>query len=187
MYEATTALTPSLGPSHLAPPEKTVADGIVYPLDPRYVPLRRRVAWIGVVTRGLLVGGAMYGIINAAIVPVPYTGWVYAVGALMIVAMAVWSQWWPGVSYRYAAYRVDAQGLEIRRGVLWRSVTTLPRSRVQHTDVSQGPFERQFGLGTLSVHTAGTAHARVALRGLEYQRALRIREHLLPRDEHDVI
>jgi membrane protein YdbS with pleckstrin-like domain len=56
---------------------------------------------------------------------------------------------------------VDARGLEIRRGVFWRSVVNVPRSRVQHTDVSQGPLERSYGLGTLIVYTAGTDHAQV--------------------------
>ncbi len=126
-------------------------------------------------------------LVHSQQMPVRSTPWIYGTAGLVVLGLALFAQWWPGVAYRYASYRVDAQGLEIRRGVLWRSVTTLPRSRVQHTDVSQGPFDRHFGLGTLRVHTAGTAHARVSVRGLEYQRALRIREHLLPREGHDVV
>lgn len=56
----------------------------------------------------------------------------------------------------------------------------MPRSRVQHTDVSQDPIERGFGLGTLVIYTAGTDHARVDLSGLEQATALRIRDYLLP-------
>ena len=63
---------------------------------------------------------------------------------------------WPAISYRFASYRLDASGFEIRRGVYWRTITNVPRSRVQHTDVSQGPLERRFGLGTLVIYTAGT-------------------------------
>ena len=44
----------------------------------------------------------------------------------------------------------------------------VPRSRVQHTDVSQGPVERRFGLGTLVIYTAGTDYARVDLAGLDH-------------------
>ena len=68
----------------------------------------------------------------------------------------------------------------------WRTVVTVPRSRVQHTDVSQGPLERRFGLGTLVVYTAGTDHARVSLGGLAHAHALRIREQLLPRGDDAV-
>ena len=83
--------------------------------------------------------------------------------------------------------QVDAQGIEIRRGVFWRTIISIPRSRVQHTDVSQGPLERTHELGTLVVYTAGTDHARVDLSGLAHARALRIREHLLPKGEADAI
>jgi membrane protein YdbS with pleckstrin-like domain len=58
---------------------------------------------------------------------------------------------------------------------------------VQHTDVSQGPLERRFGLGTLVIYTAGTAHSRVNLEGLDHEVARRIRAHLLPKDEGDAV
>ena len=63
----------------------------------------------------------------------------------------------------------------------------VPRSRIQHTDVSQGPLERRHGLGTLVVYTAGTQHSEVKLHGLEFSIAQRIRTHLLPRDQSDAV
>ena len=58
----------------------------------------------------------------------------------------------------------------------------MPRSRVQHTDVAQGPIQRRFGLATLTVHTAGSDAAQVHLNGLEYQDALVIRDYLILRE-----
>ena len=78
-------------------------------------------------------------------------------------------------------------GLEILRGVYWRTITNVPRSRVQHTDVSQGPLERRYGLGTLMVYTAGTQHSQVTLSGLDFTVARRIRAHLLPSDQGDAV
>ena len=75
---------------------------------------------------------------------------------------------------------MDEAGLEIQRGVYWRATTNVPRSRIQHTDVSQGPLERRHGLGTLIVYTAGTQHSEVKLPGLDFTLARRIRAHLLP-------
>ena len=66
-------------------------------------------------------------------------------------------------------------------------VIHVPRSRVQHTDVSQGPVERRFGLGTLVIYTAGTDHAKVDLAGLEHGVALRLRDHLLPSGDTDAV
>jgi membrane protein YdbS with pleckstrin-like domain len=63
----------------------------------------------------------------------------------------------------------------------------VPRSRLQHTDVSQGPLERRYGLGTLVLYTAGTDHARIDLAGLEHGVALRLRQHLLPSGDTDAV
>lgn len=104
-----------------------------------------------------------------------------------VAVNAWWAHVWPPVSYRYTRYKVDGQGIEIRRGVYFREVINVPRSRVQHTDVSQGPIARRFGLGTLAIYTAGTEHAKVELGGLEHGLAMRIREHLLPSGSSDAV
>ena len=113
------------------------------------------------------------------------------VKALLVVAwlgvtiLLAWlAQMWPPIEYRYVRYRLDSQGVDIRTGVVWRRVISVPRSRVQHIDVAQGPFERRYGLATLSIYTAGTGFAKVDLPGVPYARAVRIRDHLLPGREH---
>ena len=99
--------------------------------------------------------------------------------AVLTIAAAVLSSVWPDARYRRTRYRVDQDGLTIRRGIFWRSETFVPRSRIQHTDVLQGPLQRQFELATLIVHTAGTQDASVPLSGLSYQVALPIRDLLI--------
>jgi membrane protein YdbS with pleckstrin-like domain len=144
------------------------------------------------------------GLISAAVValmtlPMTIGLWVDAGGS--IVALALWGlawvvantafalhlQRWPAIAYRHTSYRVDERGLEIRRGVFWRAVVNVPRSRVQHTDVSQGPLERRYGLGTLVVYTAGTEHAKVTLPGLDHGDAMQIRELLMPERGSDAV
>ncbi len=65
------------------------------------------------------------------------------------------------------------------------SVVTVPRSRVQHTDVSQGPIERTYDLATLIIYTAGTHYASISLGGLSHETALFIRDHLIAGGEKD--
>ena len=112
--------------------------------------------------------------------------WVGGVGAVFAV-FALWCLWWPAVRYRHASYRVAERGLWIRRGVVWRSEISVPRSRVQHTDVSQGPLQRRFDLATLVLHTAGTQHAAVSLGGLEHAAALAIRDYLIEGGADDAV
>jgi uncharacterized protein len=107
---------------------------------------------------------------------------------LVLVLLTQWHAYrWPPIAYRHTSYRVDDQGIEIRKGVYWRVVINVPKSRVQHIDVTQGPIERRYGLGTLLIYTAGTDHAKVELGGLEHARALLIREHLLPSGAGDAV
>jgi uncharacterized protein len=102
-----------------------------------------------------------------------------ALSAMAIALVTIFAWVWPPVAWRHTRYRVDSDGLRLVRGVWWRTVTTVPRSRVQHTDVTQGPIERRFGLATLVVYTAGTAHAEVGVPGLAYSRALALRDVLV--------
>lgn len=97
------------------------------------------------------------------------------------------------LSWRYAAARfrrarfaLSADGLRIRRGVFWRSETLIPRSRVQHTDLNRGPLDRQLGLATLKVYTAGTKLASVSLDGLPDARAVALRDALVSDDDDAV-
>lgn len=156
-------------------------------LDPRIVHVRQIV---GLITSGVVAALALGALAPVAVVVRPswsmmgvgFAAW------LVVTALLAWWLWiWPGKAYEYASYRLDDDGLEIRRGVVWRRVINVPRTRVQHTDVSQGPIERSHGLSTLVVHTAGTDHAQVVLPGLSRENAFALRDQLLPRDDRDAV
>jgi uncharacterized protein len=164
-----------------------VADGVGHPLDPRYITLRRRSGWIRAGVQSLMLLAVVGAALTLGPLPIGSLWMLLVIWGVASTGLMWLSQAWPKIAYRHASYRVDADGIEIRRGVIWRVVMNVPRSRVQHTDVSQGPWERSLALGTLAIYTAGTHHAMVALPGLAHERALRIREHLLPRSAHDVV
>ena len=167
-------------------PPPSIADGVERPLDPRHITVSRIGGWIftGVVTLVQLVATAITWVS-------PAPGWVTALVAVVAAAVTLALGWlshrWPVVEHRHASYKVDEQGIELRRGVYWRKVINVPRSRVQHTDVSQGPLERRFGLGTLVIYTAGTDHAKVDISGLDHATALAIRDHLVTGEGGDAV
>lgn len=165
-----------------------VADGLDHPLDPRVISVHR-------ITGGMfttLFAAAALLAVGLSILQDDDLGGVWIVVRLLawaslVAALASLVYRWPPRAYRDASYRVDDEGIEIRRGVYWHVVISVPRSRVQHIDVSQGPLERRYGLGTLVVYTAGTEHAKVQLEGLEHSRALQIRDYLLPTGASDAV
>jgi membrane protein YdbS with pleckstrin-like domain len=164
-----------------------IADGRFRQLDPRSVQVARI---SGGITSAILAGVSLIGLVILLLaVRVGFLGaLLLAVGWLLLAAvLGTSSLFWPGLSYRHASYRVDPMGLRIRRGVVWRSETSVPKSRIQHTDVSQGPIERGFGLATLIVHTAGTENASVSLGGLTHETALGIRDFLIEVGDDDAV
>ena len=148
-------------------------------LDPASIVAARIAGAIGV-TAGAV--SALAAVLVAA-VATPLGGLGAAVigaAALMLSAAGAAACYlWPAARYRHTRYRLDAHGVTIRRGVVWRTVTSVPTSRVQHTDVVRGPLERYFDLATLVVHTAGTRDASVSLGGLGHRAALALRDRLI--------
>jgi membrane protein YdbS with pleckstrin-like domain len=160
-------------------PVVDIADGSVRMLSPAYIRAEMIAWWI---TTAVVFG---CGVIALAVVPlaVEIDAWIVlsAAGGLVAItaALVLGALRWPAASYKHSRYVVSPLGLEIRRGVVWRSIINVPRSRVQHTDVMQGPIQRKFDLATLTVHTAGTEHATVAMQGLSHEMALRLRDFLI--------
>ena len=177
-----TAVEPP-APAPVGPP--SIVDGQDHPVDPRSVKVARM---IGVPLTGLIgilpsifitLGWALGGIPSVVYLPL-LAGLLLLLGAALTFAYK-----WPGARHRRLSYRVDPTGVRIRRGVFWRKVIWIPITRVQHTDVSQGPLQRKFELATLTVHTAGTEGASIPLAGLEHGIATRLCDHLRPDRESD--
>lgn len=107
----------------------------------------------------------------------------FAAGFGLVVA-ASWL--YANARFRRARFALTDDGLRIRRGVFWQSEILVPRSRVQHTDLNRGPIDRQLGMASLKVYTAGTKLASVSLDGLPDARAVELRDALVSDDDDAV-
>lgn len=111
--------------------------------------------------------GGTHGILPAGLL----TGMVVVLGTL-------YSLFWPRLRYRYWAFALRPEELFLEHGVLNRVRTTVPLRRIQHLDVSQDVLEREFALGRLVVHTAGSRSSDVVIPGLPLDRAERMRDEV---------
>jgi len=84
----------------------------------------------------------------------------------------------PSLRYRFWRYELRDDELFLRRGIWNRVYTVVPLRRIQHLDVSQNVLEREFSLGKLIVHTAGTQSNNVVVPGLEMEEAEHLRDTL---------
>lgn len=78
--------------------------------------------------------------------------------------------------WRRLGYGLAPSLLQVVRGWLFHTDTVVPFVRVQHIDVTRGPFDKLFGTASLVVHTAGTHNSTVTLPGLAPHRAAEIRD-----------
>ncbi len=101
-----------------------------------------------------------------------------ALSGVVLVACGAWVFFWPRLRYRAWRFALREEELYLERGVLNRVRTIVPLRRIQHLDVSQDLLEREFSLGKLVVHTAGTRSADVMVPGLRYDEAERLRDEV---------
>jgi uncharacterized protein len=149
--------------------------GLDQAVDPRSIPVWR---WTTVLAFAPAVAAVsiVATVTTFAQSPVALAFWIAWPLLLSVTAVVVW--WYPPARYRHLSYRVDDVGITIRDGVFWRTQAALPRMRIQHTDVSQGPLQRRYGIATLKLYTAGSRFTRTELPGLEHVVAVALRDHL---------
>jgi membrane protein YdbS with pleckstrin-like domain len=170
------ALHPNLNPASSASRaggEQTGAGRIeMHPVDPATIVIWR---WETTVTVLILAIASFVPLLPTA----PKLGLALA-AAVFFVGM-VFAFWWPARRYRCLRYGLDEFGLVLQSGVWWRKQISLPRVRIQHSDVSQGPLQRRYGIATLKLYTAGSRYTKIELEGVQHAEALALRDSLVTR------
>lgn len=155
-----------------------MAEPLRFPLHPRVQDLWFWQSLIGVSV--VSVPGVLAGLISGK--------WPLAVVAVLIGALLLLLS--RHYCRRYAEQfrcELSDDGLLVARGVWWRGEHFTPRTRIQHTEVKQGPIARHFQMATLKVYTAGTHLGELEVEGLAHIDALSLRDRLLGRDGRDAV
>ena len=97
---------------------------------------------------------------------IPYTRWIGS-GFLMITVVGIplipfwlpFSLWYGPESLRRMSARLTTRALEIRKGVFFRSESTIPLNRITDLRMHDGPLMRHYSLRGMRVETAGQSGA----------------------------
>ena len=128
--------------------------------------------WLGVLVLGVLVFDILNFFETDRSIPFGvYPAFAFALGFSL-------TYWVPSLRYRYWKYELRPSELLLVRGIFNRVHTIVPLRRLQHLDVSQDLFEREYDLGKLIIHTAGTRSSDVELPGLAITEAERLRDEM---------
>jgi membrane protein YdbS with pleckstrin-like domain len=113
-------------------------------------------------------------IVSVAVSGASTPGLAGAGGALVL---GVAAEWFVRRRFLAWAYAERDDDLLVRRGVLFSRLSVVPYGRMQFVDVTSGPLERAFGLGTVRMHTAAAA-SDARIPGLPNDEAARLRDLL---------
>jgi len=82
---------------------------------------------------------------------------IYAMASLFLlfVAIVAFITFWIPKFYGSIAYLLTESDIIVERGVWWKHKSIVPYNRVTNVEVVQGPLSRRFGLGKISIQTAG--------------------------------
>lgn len=87
----------------------------------------------------------------------------YVLSGLGILFSYLFVFLFPNLKWRRWRYQVYEEEIELQHGMFIITRSLIPMVRVQHVDTVQGPILRKYGLASVIVHTAATAHQIPAL------------------------
>ena len=103
---------------------------------------------------------------------------------MVVAVFGLWGLWWILTTPRRTralGYALESNHLMARRGIVFRSMSSMPYGRIQYVDVDSGPLERMCGVARLTVRTAGTTTGTMVLFGIPLNVAEELRADLVRR------
>jgi membrane protein YdbS with pleckstrin-like domain len=95
---------------------------------------------------GLIVWTIMALFVERVVFGLCLAGW--------LIVMLLILLWIPAF-YKSLEYVINSDSVKAKAGVFWRKNVTIPYTKVTNLDITQGPLERMFDIGTIHVQTAG--------------------------------
>lgn len=105
---------------------------------------------------------------------------IVAISSGVLAAIAVFLVWLIPHQVRLIRWKEEENELIISKGKMWHTITVVPYGRIQFIEVSEGPLESQFGLGTIKLNTA-SASSDATIPGLPKDVAQELRVRLTDR------
>jgi membrane protein YdbS with pleckstrin-like domain len=105
----------------------------------------------------------------------PLVKWAYAA----ILVITLWNFIYHYLADPLKQYALREHDLNYQSGLIFRSLVSQPILRIQHIEIKRGPIERKAGLATLQVFSAGGVSHTFNIPGLEYDKAVSLRQFIL--------
>ena len=80
------------------------------------------------------------------------------------------------LSFNLSGYALREKDILFKHGWLIQKIRIVPLKRIQHVSIQSGPIDRNFGLASISIFTAGSNEADFTIKGITNQTALQLKE-----------
>lgn len=99
-------------------------------------------------------------------VPAPEALWVFLGCFVPAVVTSILILAWIPAFFRSLESTITDEQIESKSGVFWQRKVTVPYTKVTNIDITQGPVQRMYNVGTIHVQTAGAGGAPGAIAEL---------------------
>jgi membrane protein YdbS with pleckstrin-like domain len=104
------------------------------------------ITWVVALVLGTISLGLLAITVTLWIVEITIAGWI-----VIMIPVIIWIP----AAFRVLEYSIDDEGVKMRGGVVWKKQVTVPYSKITNLDITQGPLQRYYRIGTIHVQTAG--------------------------------
>jgi hypothetical protein len=111
------------------------------------------IAWAISFVLGLALCWGLLRTVDKLIFDLCLVGWLILMSLILLWILAF---------YKSLEYVIDSDSIKMRKGVFWRKSVTVPYTKITNIDVTQGPLQRVFNIGTIHIQTAGASGPRGA-------------------------
>lgn len=98
----------------------------------------------------------------------------YAVLSFLLILSVIWAI----IAFPKKGFLLRQHDLSYQSGVLQTKMTSIPKNRIQHVELRQGPVLRLLKLSKIVIYTAGGSGSDLSISGLKPSVAEQIKEDL---------
>lgn len=102
--------------------------------------------WVLVFCAGIVFWVLMIFFVNEIIYSI-------CLGAWFVILIPV--LFWIPKAYNIVEYFIENDSVKMQAGVVWKKNVIVPYSKVTNLEITSGPMQRKFGVGTIHMQTAG--------------------------------
>lgn len=102
--------------------------------------------------------------------------WIFSLSSFLILTIAlIYVQ----IGFPRYGYALREKDISFKSGLIFFKQTSVPFSRIQHCEYSQGPLSKLFDLAEVKVFTAGGSSSDITISGLYKEEAQNLREEVI--------